>query len=101
SAPGFGGRPGTNVITRGEVAIVSTQHSDVDESGNDAAVRPAEGSSRFRPDIQGLRALAVSLVILAHAGVAYGAGGFIGVGVFFVISGFVITQSLVDFGPEH
>ncbi|HEY5121533.1 MAG TPA: acyltransferase [Acidimicrobiales bacterium] len=58
-------------------------------------------SSKFRPDVQGLRAAAVTLVILAHAGVAYCAGGFIGVDVFFVISGFVITQSLVDFGPGH
>ncbi len=55
--------------------------------------------SRFRPDVQGLRALAVMLVILDHAGVPHCAGGFIGVDVFFVISGFVITQSLMDFGP--
>ena len=55
--------------------------------------------SRFRPDVQGLRALAVILVILDHANVPHCAGGFIGVDVFFVISGFVITQSLVDFGP--
>ena len=58
-------------------------------------------TSKFRPDIQGMRALAVILVILAHANVAHCAGGFIGVDVFFVISGFVITQSLVEFGPGH
>ena len=57
--------------------------------------------SRFRPDVQGLRALAVTLVILAHANVAHATGGFIGVDVFFVISGFVITHSLLDFGPGH
>ena len=50
---------------------------------------------RFRSDIQGLRAIAVILVVLAHAGVPHFAGGYIGVDVFFVISGFVITGLLV------
>jgi len=49
----------------------------------------------FRPDIQGLRALAVILVILAHAKVPHLQGGYIGVDVFFVISGFVITELLM------
>jgi peptidoglycan/LPS O-acetylase OafA/YrhL len=49
----------------------------------------------FRPDIQGLRALAVLLVIAAHAGFSTFAGGFVGVDVFFVISGFLITSLLV------
>lgn len=46
----------------------------------------------FRPDIQGLRALAVLLVIADHAGIAGFEGGYIGVDLFFVISGYVITQ---------
>ena len=50
----------------------------------------------FRPDIQGLRAIAVGLVILCHASVPGFAGGFIGVDMFFVISGYVITQTLVS-----
>src|SRR5437762_2458998 len=50
---------------------------------------------RFRLDIQGMRALAVILVICAHAGVPYLAGGYVGVDVFFVISGFVITELLL------
>jgi len=49
----------------------------------------------FRPDIQGLRALAVGTVILAHAGFGTVSGGFVGVDVFFVISGFLITSLLV------
>lgn len=49
----------------------------------------------YRPDIQGLRALAVLLVILCHAQVPHLAGGYIGVDVFFVISGFVITSLLL------
>jgi peptidoglycan/LPS O-acetylase OafA/YrhL len=51
-------------------------------------------SSYYRPDIQGLRALAVLLVVLAHAGVPHLGGGYIGVDVFFVISGYVITGLL-------
>ena len=48
----------------------------------------------YRADIEGLRALAVMLVILYHFEVPGITGGFIGVDVFFVISGFVITQLL-------
>lgn len=50
----------------------------------------------FRTDIQGLRAIAVSLVVIAHAGVGALDGGFVGVDVFFVISGFLITTHLVE-----
>jgi len=50
--------------------------------------------TRFRPDIEGLRAVAVLAVILVHAGVPGVGGGFIGVDVFFVISGFLITGLL-------
>jgi peptidoglycan/LPS O-acetylase OafA/YrhL len=50
---------------------------------------------RSRPDVQGLRALAVGLVILDHAGVPWLQGGFVGVDVFFVISGFLISSLLL------
>ena len=48
----------------------------------------------YRPDIDGLRALAVLAVIFYHAGVPGFGGGYVGVDVFFVISGYLITQFL-------
>lgn len=55
-----------------------------------------EAGSARRGDIQGLRALAVLAVVLAHAGVRFLQGGYIGVDVFFVLSGFLITGLLLS-----
>ena len=58
----------------------------------------------YREDIQGLRALAVFLVVIGHFFPSYFPGGFIGVDIFFVISGFVITRQLVNLqenSPHH
>jgi len=55
----------------------------------------ATSTRGFRGDVEGLRAVAVGLVLLYHAGVSLVPGGFVGVDVFFVISGFLITGLLV------
>ena len=57
--------------------------------------------SRYRRDITGLRSLAVGLVLAYHAGVPGFGGGFVGVDVFFVVSGYLITGLLVRELEEH
>ena len=53
------------------------------------------GDRKYRPDVEGLRAVAVVAVILFHTKIAGFTGGFVGVDVFYVISGFVITGVLL------
>ncbi|GAA0479493.1 hypothetical protein Ade02nite_39590 [Paractinoplanes deccanensis] len=60
-----------------------------------AAPAAAGSTPGFRPDIEGLRAVAVALVVLFHAGVPGVGGGYVGVDVFFVISGFLITSLML------
>lgn len=50
----------------------------------------------YQPALDGLRALSVIAVILYHAGIQWIPGGFIGVEVFFVVSGFLITSLMID-----
>ena len=54
-----------------------------------------EKAARFRPEVEGLRAVAVVLVLLYHAKLVGMTGGYIGVDVFFVLSGFLITSLLL------
>ncbi|MFN9386908.1 MAG: acyltransferase family protein, partial [Cyanobacteriota bacterium] len=50
---------------------------------------------RYRPEIDGLRALAVVAVLINHLNSEWLKGGYLGVDIFFVISGYVVTASLV------
>jgi peptidoglycan/LPS O-acetylase OafA/YrhL len=57
---------------------------------------PQDGRTlRYRPDIDGLRALAILPILLLHCGVTRLRGGFVGVDIFFVISGYLITAIML------
>ncbi|GGR40372.1 peptidoglycan/LPS O-acetylase OafA/YrhL [Nocardioides luteus] len=72
--------------------VVSTESTTGSSTGSTPGTAT---SSRHRPDIQGLRAIAVLAVVALHVGFGSLTGGFVGVDVFFAISGFLITQQLI------
>lgn len=80
---------------------------DEDEPpGDDANVTATVGVApsshlAYRPDIDGLRAVSILLVVAFHAGVARFSGGYVGVDVFFVLSGYLITGLLLKEYDAH
>ena len=79
-----------------DTTTLSTAAGDVTRAAADPpADTPGGVDLEFRGDVEGLRAVAVLLVVLYHAGVSWVPGGFVGVDVFFVISGFLITGLLI------
>jgi peptidoglycan/LPS O-acetylase OafA/YrhL len=57
--------------------------------------KPADGGQRYVPGLDGLRALAVLAVLAYHVGIGWAPGGLLGVGVFFTLSGYLITDLLL------
>ena len=80
-------------------STIVRQVRDRARAGGTAGGR-ASVAANHRDDIQGLRAIAVVLVVAAHAGVGFLGGGYVGVDVFFVLSGFLITGLLLH-GAER
>ncbi len=70
-------------------AIVDGQTSAFDQNTSSIVIRS------FRPDVEGMRAVAIITVFLYHFKLPPFTGGYVGVDVFFVISGFVITQMML------
>jgi peptidoglycan/LPS O-acetylase OafA/YrhL len=57
---------------------------------------PVRGSQRYLPGLDGLRAIAVGAVVAYHVGLGWAQGGLLGVGVFFTLSGYLITDLLLS-----
>ena len=82
------------VVRRVWPGRVGGHRPSIDE-GRPTESEPNSGRGGFRPDVEGLRAVAVVAVLLYHAGVPFADGGYVGVDVFFVISGYLITGLLL------
>src|SRR6266513_2271442 len=57
--------------------------------------KPVRSGQRYMPGLDGLRAIAVLVVIAYHLGLGWAPGGLLGVGVFFTLSGYLITDLLL------
>ena len=91
-AAGAGGTADAPPLTRRRYrALQAAQH----------ALRVPPVPRHFRSDIEGMRAIAVLGVLLWHAGVTWVPGGFTGVDVFFVVSGFLMTSLLLEEARER
>ncbi len=92
-------RGGGATMAGWRTAVVDAGTPDVDGYAlpplPEVPARRPEPRLRFRPDVEGLRGIAVLLVVLYHADLPWLRGGFVGVDVFFVLSGYLVTALLV------
>lgn len=58
-------------------------------------------SRRYQPELDGLRGIAVALVVAFHLGLSWMPGGYVGVSVFFTLSGYLISRLLLDEADDH
>src|SRR5205823_1703937 len=92
--------PATTTVNGGDAAV--------DDRAVPAPEKPAPGIGPdgvrklgYVPALDGIRGVAVVAVLLFHGGVSWAKGGFLGVDVFFVLSGFLITTLLLEELAEH
>jgi len=88
-------RPGVSLATLRTVAASLAAFRFYGDADTHAAAVP-KVKMGYRADVDGLRAVAVLPVLLYHSGFSVFSGGYVGVDIFFVISGFVITSKLIE-----
>src|SRR5688500_12397183 len=79
--------------------VTATAPLALDQSHEAALV--AEFKLGHRPELDGLRGISIRLVLTLHLGFSFVSGGFLGVDIFFVLSGFLITSLLVQESNSH
>lgn len=89
------GPPANNRSGHGSVPFAESGVTDAGRAPQPAQ-QGAPRQSSFRLDVEGMRGVAVAIVVLFHAELSWFSGGFVGVDVFFVLSGFLITGLLLD-----
>jgi len=70
-------------------------------AGGHSMPKPVGADQRYLPGLDGLRAIAVAVVVAYHLGLGWASGGLLGVGVFFTLSGYLITDILVGQWRKH